>query len=81
MTTQAAVNDIPGTVHLVDLEHTLHTQHAGDGTGDIVLVPTPSNDLDDPLNWAPRRKLISTICSNLCVLPFNFFVYFALHMY
>lgn len=59
------MNAIPGTVHLVDIEHTLHTRHAGRGTSDIVLVPTPSNDPDDPLNWSPRRKLIATICSNL----------------
>ncbi|KAH7413826.1 major facilitator superfamily domain-containing protein [Phaeosphaeria sp. MPI-PUGE-AT-0046c] len=65
MTTHAEVSGVPGTVHLVDLEHSLHTQHAGDGTGDIVLVPMPSNDPDDPLNWTPRRKLTATICSNL----------------
>ncbi|KIW17089.1 hypothetical protein PV08_04280 [Exophiala spinifera] len=54
---------IPGTLHLVDLHHTLHTQHA-DG-GDIVLDPTPSQDPNDPLNWSPRRKILSTICANL----------------
>lgn len=53
---------VPGTVHLVDLDHTMHTRHAGGG--DIVLDPTPSNDPDDPLNWSPRRKLLSMICSN-----------------
>ncbi|KIX10420.1 uncharacterized protein Z518_01502 [Rhinocladiella mackenziei CBS 650.93] len=54
---------VPGTIHLVDLDHTMHTRHAGGG--DIVLVPTPSSDPDDPLNWSPRRKILSTICSNL----------------
>ncbi|KAI1612551.1 putative MFS transporter [Exophiala viscosa] len=59
-----SLNDsVPGTVHLVDLDHSMHTKHAG--TGEIVLVPTPSNDPEDPLNWAPRRKLLSTICVNL----------------
>lgn len=53
---------IPGTVHLVDLEHTLETRHV---SGDIVLVPVPSNDPDDPLNWSPKRKIIATICTNL----------------
>lgn len=52
---------IPGTVHLVDLEHTMHTRHA-EGQNDIVLVPTPSTDPNDPLNWSPRRKMLSTIC-------------------
>jgi hypothetical protein len=54
---------IPGTVHLVDLHHTLHTQHAEGG--DIVLDPTPSKDPNDPLNWTPRRKILSSICANL----------------
>lgn len=39
---------VPGTVHLVDLEGTMHAQHAkGKGVRqDIVLVPAPSNDPD-----------------------------------
>lgn len=57
------VDTVPGTVHLVDLEHTMHTRHAG--KGDIVLVPTPSSDPDDPLNWSPRRKLMSTVTVNV----------------
>lgn len=56
-------NKIPGTVHLVDLNHTLHTRHAEGG--DIVLDPTPSQDPNDPLNWTPRRKILSSICANL----------------
>ncbi|KAK4937831.1 hypothetical protein LTR10_021634 [Elasticomyces elasticus] len=54
---------VPGTVHLVDLDHSMHTRHAQGG--DIVLVPTPSKDPDDPLNWSPRRKYLSSLCSNL----------------
>ncbi len=53
------IDTVPGTVHLVDLEHKMHTRHAG-GTGDVVLVPTPSDDPDDPLNWSPKRKFMST---------------------
>ncbi|KAI1340053.1 major facilitator superfamily domain-containing protein [Xylariaceae sp. FL0016] len=62
---------VPGTVHLVDLEHTLATRHAagsrsgGRGPSDIVLVPTPSADPDDPLNWAPRRKRLALACALL----------------
>ncbi|KAF2826812.1 MFS general substrate transporter, partial [Ophiobolus disseminans] len=67
MATHSQIDAVPGTVHLVDIEHTLHTRHADRGASDIVLVPTPSNDPDDPLNWAPRRKLISLICANLYV--------------
>jgi hypothetical protein len=68
MTSHSEIDAVPGTVHLVDLEHVLHTRHAKSGTGDIVLVPTPSNDPDDPLNWTPRRKLIATICWSLSVV-------------
>ncbi|KAI4635906.1 hypothetical protein J4E83_000860 [Alternaria metachromatica] len=54
---------VPGTVHLVDLDHSIQARHAGNG--DIILNPAPSSDPDDPLNWSPRRKLTSTICTNL----------------
>lgn len=65
ITTEPMANAIPGTVHLVDLDHSMRTRHAGGG--DIVLDPTPSHDANDPLNWSPRRKLMSMICSNLYV--------------
>ncbi|OTA57944.1 MFS general substrate transporter [Hypoxylon sp. EC38] len=55
---------IPGTVHLVDLEHTMATRHAKDQK-DIVLVPTPSSDPNDPLNWTPRRKYLALACALL----------------
>ncbi|ORY71486.1 major facilitator superfamily domain-containing protein [Pseudomassariella vexata] len=55
---------IPGTVHLVDLEHTLATRHARNQV-DIVLVPTPSADPDDPLNWSPGRKYLALACALL----------------
>ncbi|KAI8933020.1 hypothetical protein NX059_009669 [Plenodomus lindquistii] len=57
---------IPGTVHLVDLDHNIQARHAGGG--DIILDPAPSSDPEDPLNWSPRRKLLSTICVNLYTL-------------
>ncbi|KAJ8100149.1 hypothetical protein POJ06DRAFT_238877 [Lipomyces tetrasporus] len=53
---------IPGTVALVDVEHTIHSRHLDRGDRDIVLVPTSSNDQNDPLNWSRRRKLLSTVC-------------------
>ncbi|KAL1630310.1 hypothetical protein SLS56_004982 [Neofusicoccum ribis] len=46
---------VPGTVHLVDTAHDMHSQHAR-GKKDIVLVPQPSSDPEDPLNWSSRRK-------------------------
>ncbi|KAF1834114.1 MFS transporter-like protein [Decorospora gaudefroyi] len=53
---------MPGTVHLIDLDHTTQARHAGNG--DIFLDPAPSNDPDDPLNWSSGRKLTSSICTN-----------------
>lgn len=62
MAHQVDRNAIPGTFTLVDLEHTMASRHLDHGNSDIVLVPQPSDDPDDPLNWSPRRKLLSTIC-------------------
>ncbi|KAJ5555424.1 hypothetical protein N7535_007859 [Penicillium sp. DV-2018c] len=58
----------PGTVTLVDVNHVLTTRHLEHGDRDIVLVPTPSNDPDDPLNWSRRRKLLSTACVSIYTL-------------
>ncbi|RGP76709.1 transporter hol1 [Fusarium longipes] len=57
---------IPGTIHLVDVQRNLRVRHAGGGEGDIVLDPAPSDDPNDPLNWAPRRKVLALICQNSC---------------
>lgn len=47
---------VPGTVHLVDLVgHQSKYQHAS-GRQDIVLVPQPSDDPEDPLRWSSKRK-------------------------
>ena len=43
-------NVVPGTVHLVDLDHSMSARHSK-AQKDVVLVPSPSNDPDDPLNW------------------------------
>lgn len=40
---------VPGTVHLVDLEGTMSAKHAKGTQQDIVLVPSPSPDPDDPV--------------------------------
>ena len=55
---------IPGTVHLIDLEDIIRAKHASGGNRDIVLVPAPSADPDDSLNWI-LRELLSTTC--MCV--------------
>ncbi|KAF4339530.1 major facilitator superfamily transporter [Fusarium beomiforme] len=58
----------PGTVLLVDLEHTLAARHASRGDTGIVLIPQPSDDPEDPLNWSRRRKIFSTISVSLYTL-------------
>ena len=42
---------VPGTVHQVDLDGTMvEAKHAkGTGQRDVVLVPAPSSDPDDPV--------------------------------
>ncbi|CCD44829.1 similar to MFS transporter [Botrytis cinerea T4] len=35
---------------------------------DVVLVPSPSSDPDDPLNWTPKRKMLSTACMSMYTL-------------
>lgn len=48
-----AHSPVPGTVHLVDLDGTMQAQHArGTGLNDVVLVPAPSSDPDDPVRTA-----------------------------
>lgn len=51
--------DVPGTVLLVDLAGGQSGgKHASDSS-DIVLVPQPSTDPEDPLNWSRKRKMWS----------------------
>ncbi|KAF2653659.1 putative MFS transporter [Lophiostoma macrostomum CBS 122681] len=56
---------VPGTVLLVDASHASSIVHAGGNNDDIVLVPTPSDDPDDPLNWKKGRKILSIV--SVCV--------------
>ena len=58
---------VPGTVHLVDLERTLRAKHASGSQNDVVLIPAPSDDPDDPLNWSAKRKMLSTASISMCV--------------
>ncbi|VEU23247.1 DEKNAAC104370 [Brettanomyces naardenensis] len=45
---------IPGTVHFVDIDKSLDVQHNGDS--DLVLIPQPSEDPNDPLKWSSLKK-------------------------
>ncbi|KAJ3538869.1 hypothetical protein NM208_g5719 [Fusarium decemcellulare] len=62
------IEAIPGTVHLVDSQGNMESQHAQGAEHDIVLVPAPSSHPDDPLNWSPRRKYLSAFCMAAYVL-------------
>ena len=51
---------IPGTVHLVDRVGTLNVKHDGKGGHkDVVLLPQPTKEHHDPLNWSRVRKLLN----------------------
>lgn len=52
---------VPGTTILVDAAGTLQAEHAK-GSTDIVLIPTPSEDPNDPLNWSKFRKYMCVFC-------------------
>jgi hypothetical protein len=54
-------SQIPGTVLLVDVEHTAEALHS-QNKDSIILIPTPSNDINDPLNWSTWRKRQHLIC-------------------
>jgi MFS family permease len=48
---------VPGTVFLVDVTRNDH----GASHDEVVLIPKPSDDPEDPLNWQQTRK-ITTVC-------------------
>lgn len=53
----------PGTVRLIDTSGHESSKHAeGKGQKDVLLVPHPSEDPEDPLNWTFKRKLLATSC-------------------
>ncbi|KAB8234173.1 major facilitator superfamily domain-containing protein [Aspergillus alliaceus] len=59
---------VPGTVLLIDDTHEQSTKHATGKHMGIVLIPPPSDDPNDPLNWSPARKRQHLIL--LCVYTF-----------
>lgn len=47
----------------VDVDGNVLNSHGREAKkNDVVLVPTPSQDPDDPLNWTKKRKLLATSC-------------------
>lgn len=55
---------IPGTVQLVDAQGIFNVKHQhGQRSHDIVLVPQPTDDPEDPLRWSAARKTRNIICA------------------
>ena len=50
---------VPGTVRLVDVDQRSPSGNLADNGKDIMLVPKPSADPEDPLNWSRRRKMFA----------------------
>ncbi|KAM3416349.1 hypothetical protein BST61_g7952 [Cercospora zeina] len=63
---QLDVEIIPGTEVMKDFGDFLFT-HAGGAETGSVLVPQPSNDVNDPLNWSTPWKLVVAISQLLYV--------------
>jgi hypothetical protein len=59
---------VPGTVHLVDVTGQISSSHHDGSQKDIVLIPQPSSDPEDPLNWTYRRKILAVSMAYLYVL-------------
>lgn len=51
---------LPGTSRLVETHDEAATSHLRKH-GDIVLLPQPSNNINDPLNWSLPRKYVQTV--------------------
>jgi len=58
--------NVPGTVHLVDLDGTMGVKHDGK-TKDVVLYPAPSSDPGDPLNRSWRKNIKNSIILQMYV--------------
>lgn len=64
-----ALENVPGTSPLNDMGHVGVEEPAGldsaflkhDPTGNIVLVPQPSNSPNDPYNWPTWKKRMYTV--------------------
>ncbi|KAL2837822.1 major facilitator superfamily domain-containing protein [Aspergillus pseudodeflectus] len=60
---RSGLHRVPGTVTLAEIEQSSGTTAIGRlkrGTGkdkDIILIPQPSNDPNDPLNWPQPKKI------------------------
>jgi MFS family permease len=58
---------VPGTVYLVDVSGQAASDLHDASHKDILLVPRPSSDPNDPLNWSRGRKLLAVSMAYLYV--------------
>ncbi|KAK6199981.1 putative ion transporter [Scheffersomyces amazonensis] len=49
-------DNVPGTIHLVDLEGNLDVKK-NKGDKSIILLPQPSSNPNDPLRWSQKKKI------------------------
>ena len=49
---------VPGTVYMVDLDGLQRVQETNTHGANVILVPQPSDDPNDPLRWLTRKKLL-----------------------
>jgi hypothetical protein len=54
-------------VHTSEVAGTVRLIHSDLAASEVVLIPTPSDDIADPLNWAKGRKYIQLACLILYV--------------
>lgn len=72
-TTTSGLEHVPGTAQLEDntLESTAHLKKGIGKDNEIVLIPQPSSDPNDPLNWPLWQRdlilLLYCYCTNICV--------------
>jgi hypothetical protein len=59
----------PGTEIMTDVG-THHFVKAGQGNSNV-LVPQPSDDPHDPLNWSPKWKAITMMCATVLSFSLN----------
>lgn len=57
---------IPGTIVLVDVDGGMASEQHAETAADIVLSPVPSNDVNDPLRWTHRRKMLQVAMLVIC---------------
>ncbi|KAH8794340.1 major facilitator superfamily domain-containing protein [Hyaloscypha sp. PMI_1271] len=67
---------IDATEQKLNITKRIHTlgsvRHRHEHTGQIILIPTPSKDPNDPLNWSKRKKYYSAFIICLAMMICNF---------